>query len=252
MGKEGSSTCGGPTSQQTTAANSTAGVTKGESNLFNQDVAATQPFWTNILQNGIPGFAAQQQYSTSDIGNQIDQAKAGMNTKLAGFGSALPSGFATQEDADLDLGGAQMFDQNQLNLLQQQFAAKQNAAQALNPQNPAQAVIGGNQSIMQAPLQNNFWQNLIGGVIQGGSMAGSAAIKACWIAEVLWGVRDPRTLMLRKWMQESKKHFGWRVFEAVYRSLGPHVAEIARFSPVIRGWLRPLFDLAWNTAAVEV
>jgi hypothetical protein len=54
-----------------------------------------------------------------------------------------------------------------MQLLQAQQQAKLQGAQGLNPLAPASAAQGGNQSIMNAPLQNNFWSNLIGGMLGG-------------------------------------------------------------------------------------
>jgi hypothetical protein len=159
--------CGGPTQQQKAAAASTAQLTGDEVTQFEQGSAATNPFYEGVIANGIPGLGAQQQYSTSDLAGNINAAKANLAGKEAGYGSALPSGFAQQEQADVGIGGAQAFDQNQLSLLAQNFAAKMGAAQALNPQQAASTAVGGNQSILQAPLQNNFWGNLVGGLVQG-------------------------------------------------------------------------------------
>jgi hypothetical protein len=168
--------CGGPSSQQSAAATSQANLSNAELAEFQKNSAQTDPFYANVLANGIPGMAQQQQYSTSDLAGQINQAKANEKTKLAGFGSALPSGFAEQESADIGAKGAQAFDQNQLSLLSQQFAAKMAAAQGLNPQASASGASGANQSILQAPLQNSFWSNLISGLIQGGSKVAAAAV----------------------------------------------------------------------------
>lgn len=171
--------CGGPSSTQKAAQSAQAQLAQEEAQLFSTESAATLPFYQNILQNGIPGFNAQEQYSTSDLAQQINQAKTAAATKLAGYGSALPSGFASTEQADIGAAGAQEFDQNQLNLLQQQFNAKMAAANAMNPQSAASGAIGANQSVISAPT-NNFWSNLIGGLISGAGQAfqgaGTAAV----------------------------------------------------------------------------
>ena len=243
--------CGGPTKQQKEAATSQSQLDQQLSQMFQTDASQTQPFYENILANGIPGFNQQMQYSTSDLGNQIDQTKAAANTKLAGFGDALPSGFAEQEDADIGIGGAQAFDQNMLSMLSQNYAAKMAAAQGLNPLAPASAAQGGNSSIMQAPLQNNFWGNLVGGLVQGASNVGAAFAKSCWIAEVLYGPEDARTLMLRKWLLEGDKRLAWKIFAFIYKMAGEKIAGLARFQPRVRAILRPLFDFAWRTASAN-
>ena len=71
----------------------------------------------------------------------------------------------------MDESAAQSFDANQLQLLQAQQQAKTGAAGALlgQQQGASGTAVGANQSIMQAPLQNNFWSNLVGGIVKGAS-----------------------------------------------------------------------------------
>lgn len=112
----------------------------------------------------MPYFNQESQYGTSSIAKDINQQQAMMKNRLAGEGEALPSGFAESASRDLAEGGAQAFDQNQLGLMQQNEQAKMAGAAGLNPMASATAAQSGNNSIMQAPLQNNFWSNLIGGM----------------------------------------------------------------------------------------
>lgn len=172
--------CGGPSSQQKAAANAQANLDTNMSNLMTQWENETTPFYENVLQKGLPYFNQESQYSTADIAKQINQAKANLAGRNAGFGAALPSGFTEAENADVDEAGAQMFDQNMLNLLNENFQAKSNAASAMNPLGPASVASSGNASIMNAPLQNNFWSNLLGGLISGAGQAfqgaGTAAV----------------------------------------------------------------------------
>lgn len=161
--------CGGPSQQQTDAAAAQANLSNQQAALSSENNAITQPFFSNEVQNGLPFFNAQSQYSTSNLADQINQAKASQNANFAGYGGALPSGFAQSANRDLSIGGAKAFDQNQLSLLTAQQNEKDNAARTLAGQgaNAASTAIGGNQSIMQAPLANNFWSNLVGGIVQG-------------------------------------------------------------------------------------
>lgn len=123
------------------------------------------------MQNGLPYFLQQAQYSTSNLGRATDIAKANLNAKLAGSGSALPSGFATSADANLEEGGAEAQEQNILQLLAQQTAQKNLGAASLAELGTTGAGIAGgaNSAVMNAPLQNNFWSNLIAGIVQGAS-----------------------------------------------------------------------------------
>jgi hypothetical protein len=161
--------CGGPTAQQQSAATSTSDIDSTLANMFQTDATQTQPFYTNLLQQGLPYFNQQSQYSSSDLAQQEGQQQAALKSRLTGQGSTLPSGFASQEETDLQGQTAEAFDQNQLNLLQQQQQAKMAGAAGLNPLASASTAISGNQSIMQAPLQNSFWSNLIGGILGSGA-----------------------------------------------------------------------------------
>jgi hypothetical protein len=139
--------------------------------------ATTTPFYTNLVNNGLPYFNAQSQYSTSDIAQQFGQAQANQARQLQGAGSTLPSGFATQAQSDLKAQGAQAFDQSQLGLLQSQTAAQMAGAQGLNPLGSAQAATGAGSSVLGASsLNNNFWSNLFGGLIGGAASTAEAFI----------------------------------------------------------------------------
>ena len=134
---------------------------------FKTGSAVTTPFYTNLVQQGLPYFGAESQYATSDLARQANQAKATMRNRLAGFGRALPSGFAEASDRAFDADTARAFDSNQRDLLMQNLQAKLVGAQGLNPLAAGSAALGGNQSIMNAPLRNTFWSNLVGGVLGG-------------------------------------------------------------------------------------
>jgi hypothetical protein len=161
--------CGGPSSQQKQAASSQAQLSAEELATLNQTLPTATSFYANEVAQGLPYFAQESQYSTSNLAKQINQARAAQKAKLAGYGGALPSGFASASDRDMALGGAEAFDQNFLNLLNQQQAAKQAGAGGLTgiASTAGGTAAGANQSIMQAPLQNNFWSNLVSGLVQG-------------------------------------------------------------------------------------
>lgn len=157
--------CGGPSQQQKDAAASQSALDQQLAQQFKTGSAVTNPFYSNLVTQGLPYFGQQSQYSTSDIAQQLNKAKAGVSNRLAGYGSALPSGFAEAEKTGLDESAMQDFDQNQLGLLQQNLQAKMAGAAGLNPLGTASAATSGNNAIMQAPLQNNFWSNLVGGIV---------------------------------------------------------------------------------------
>ena len=74
----------------------------------------------------------------------------------------------------------------------------------------------------------------------------------CWIAEVLWGVDDRRTHLLRKWLVTvwEKESFIGRVVVGVYRRVGQQVAKLASRSRLLQRLLRPLFNSGLRRAEV--
>jgi len=67
--------------------------------------------------------------------------------------------------------------------------------------------------------------------------------KSCWIAEVLYGVNDSRTHLLRAWLNQVYIHTACGKFVMFsYRTAGHQVAALARRSAAIRALLLPLFD----------
>ena len=162
--------CGGPSQQQKDAASSQADLDKQLTGQFKAGSAVTQPFYTNMVKEGLPFFNPESQFATSSLGRDVNQQRVMMKNRLAGEGAALPSGFAESAERDLAEGGAQAFDQNQLALLQAQQNAKLMGAQGLNPMQAAGMAQGGNQSIFGSPnLRNDFWSNVVGGLVSGAS-----------------------------------------------------------------------------------
>jgi hypothetical protein len=165
--------CGGPTHQQKTAAQGLSAEQQALLKETTQELPVASSVYNQEATQGLPYFNQQAQYSTSDLANQINLAKAGAKGREAGFGDALPSGFAEQEQADIGTAGAKAFDQNMMSLLAQQFAAKQaGAAGAAGlATGSAGTSAGAGQAVVNAPLQNNFWSNLISGLVQGAAHA---------------------------------------------------------------------------------
>ena len=71
----------------------------------------------------------------------------------------------------------------------------------------------------------------------------------CWIAEVLYGVDDPRTHLLRAWLTTMYAHttVGAAV-TGLYGKLGRQVAALAKDKASLRFVLRPLFDAGLRRA----
>jgi hypothetical protein len=86
----------------------------------------------------------------------------------------------------------------------------------------------------------------------GGSGNTRPPVVPCWIAEALYGVEDPRTIVLRSWMLRAYvERRGWWFLVVVYRVVGPTIASLIRRDWVPRGALLPLFDFLVRAAFDE-
>ena len=76
--------------------------------------------------------------------------------------------------------------------------------------------------------------------------------KSCWIAEVLYGVDDPRTLLLRAWVStiHDDRRPGW-IFVSLYRTFGRATAALIARGILPRGLFEPLFDALVERALTE-
>ena len=107
-------------------------------------------------------------YSSGAVAQSYAPAQAALNRSMAGFGSNLPSGFATQSQTDLDSQEANAQDTNTINALQQNQQAKTGAAAALNPLGYYTGSTGANQSVLGAPAVNSGGVgNFVGGLVSG-------------------------------------------------------------------------------------
>lgn len=83
-------------------------------------------------------------------------------------------------------------------------------------------------------------------LVQGssGKKADSGSTKACWVAEALYGVENPRTIVLRSWLTaiHTDRRPGW-LFVELYRRVGPDVAGLIRAGLLPRWTLLPLFNV---------
>jgi hypothetical protein len=145
-----------------------------------QNQSVVNPFETNILQNGLPYLPQLLDYSSGTVAQSYAPAQGNLNRSLAGFGSNLPSGFATQSQTDLDSQEANAQDTNTINALQQNQNAKTNAATALNPLGYYTGSTGANSSVLSAPPVNsggvgNFIGGLASGLVNNASVSGTGS-----------------------------------------------------------------------------
>lgn len=88
-----------------------------------------------------------------------------------------------------------------------------------------------------------------------GQAAGAALGKppssgGCWIAESLYGVDDPRTLLMRFWLNQvwAKQSRLGALLMKLYRRVGQRVAAWVKVNRVVRSGLRPVFDFGLKRA----
>lgn len=117
------------------------------------------------------------------------------------------------------------------------FGAANSATQEANS---AGSAAGQTQNYISS--QDQSWMQLADAALGAGATLGSAGIKACWIAEAMWGMDDGRTHLLRRWLNEVWAEYsplGARIM-SLYRRFGQRLAK--RRCAVVVLW--PLFHLA--------
>jgi len=93
-------------------------------------------------------------------------------------------------------------------------------------------------------------------VVQGsggsGNDGGANHSKVCWIAEALWGIEAPRTLLLRSWLADvyEARRGGWRLI-ALYRACGRRAASMIRRGLLPRSAFRNIFNYLVEKAALD-
>src|SRR4051812_12458168 len=73
-----------------------------------------------------------------------------------------------------------------------------------------------------------------------GDAGGAATKMGCWIAEALYGVDAPRTVLVRAWLNDRyEAHVAWaRFIMPLYRRYGVRIARRVRASVLLAGILR--------------
>lgn len=95
-------------------------------------------------------------------------------------------------------------------------------------------------------------KDVVKGTAGGGSDGAANHSKVCWIAEAIYGVADPRTLLLRASLSDRyvRRQRGWTLV-ALYRRIGPGVAALIRRGLVPRTAIAPLFDRLHDRALAD-
>jgi hypothetical protein len=67
--------------------------------------------------------------------------------------------------------------------------------------------------------------------------------RQCWIAEAVYGVEAPQTMLVRAWLPEaSRQAYRWWLFCALYRLVGRQIAALIRNGYMPSSLFRPGFD----------
>ena len=120
------------------------------------------------------------------------------------------------------------------------------------------SALGNETNAAQTP---SFWDTFLPALVSGGAQVAAGftprgSSGGCWIAEAIYGADDPRTHLVREWLNvEFAFHpLGQYVMKA-YLSFGKQLAGLVRKSRLAQFLLRPLFDRAlsnsiqWKTSA---
>lgn len=164
--------------QQLSNAQNEGALANSSAGKFNSQYADLNPFYSDEMKNGLPFYNDLTDYSSGDTARAFAPAYGDLARRTASSG-ALPSGFKTAANSDLNAQQADSFDQQlkqaqfaQLQAKQQGAAGKAGLLQAVNPA----AFYGGSSSAAQGasqPLQpqQNPWLGVLGGVASGAASA---------------------------------------------------------------------------------
>jgi hypothetical protein len=175
--------CGGDSlaKQKQQEASSQVALNQSLVNAFNTNQSEANPFAINLLKNGNPYFKNQIDYNKGLMAQEAAPLRAQMMSKMAGYGNTLPSGFASQTEADFNSNLASNFDNTVANAENNNLQTKMAGASMLNPLGYAGAGSQAAGSVLSAPpVQSGGFGNFLGGMASGlaqgaGSAAGMAA-----------------------------------------------------------------------------
>lgn len=150
------------------------GAAANRAQQFTEDQQAkVNPFYTSRMQNGLPYMNALTDSAGGTTARAFAPARAQLMRSL-GSQQGLPSGFREGAISDFNEGQGQAFDQQLQGALGANEQAKQAGASGLlgqaqisNPTGYFSGAMGGNQSIMNAPLQRPGMAGVLGGLAGG-------------------------------------------------------------------------------------
>jgi hypothetical protein len=215
-------------------------VKAGNSGDYSKLIAANAPQFTAISQQGQA--AKENIYNTLPPGAARDYALGSLDTSKANsVASNLNSTYMSAFPALAQLGS-----QAGNTGLQEAGASLRGFEGAATTTNNVMS-----QDAASKASTMGFLGSLAGAA---GSAAGGGAFGklGCWVAEAIYGVTDPRTHLVRAWLNGPFRET--REGAAVmwlYLKIGRQVAWLVRRSEPLRRALKPLFDLALARAVAE-
>lgn len=179
---------GGPSVEQRNAAASQAQLTNQlgqvanrQQDFFEKQQNTVNPFFSSRMTGGLP-FMNQLTDATSGLNARAFAPARQQLLRQLGTQQGLPSGFRQQALTDLDTQQARSFDDQLLGGLGANEQAKQAGASGLlgqaqlaNPTGYFGQALGGNSSIMNAPLQKPGLGGVLGGALGGALGQGGIA-----------------------------------------------------------------------------
>lgn len=246
---------------QSTAANAAETADIGKYNANEATLASGRNVGADPFQS-TSYLANQNKLQSESLNTSADSAKAAMARRsLATGGINGSQAILGQRDIGLQTGrladtlsAERAAGDYKSNLAYQQYLAQAPLNAAAANQGMYSTATGGqgnalNNLTQLSGQQYGFWGGLAGAAMQGaGTGAGLAA--ACWIAMALWGDFAPKTLRLRRWLNEIySQTFPGNAVMWLYRRVGQSVARQVRKRAWVGNLLRPLFEMGNRAAA---
>lgn len=215
-----------------------------------------------------PAYTTQWNQAQDQIGQNYQQQRGALAQGWANQGatsSSTPSGFQADQmrklgNSEADTRGATftgLAGQQHQDALNNFWNASNIASGNAGTAGQTAATSAGNSGSSSAALYGTAGQyhpsqagQIIGSALGAGGTVGAATMgkppkPGCWIAEAIFGFDDPRTLLLRHWLNtEFTKQLIGRLVMRVYVAVGRQTAWAVRRSGALRMIFKPLFERA--------
>jgi hypothetical protein len=227
----------------------------------------------SLTQKGLnPAYTTQFNQGSDQLGKDYAAQRGALAQSFANSGatsSSTPTGFQADQMRKLDSSTADSRGQLYSDLVGKQYGdTLSNFWNANNIASGNAATSGstatnaaGNSGSSSAQIYGTAGQyhpsqfgSIVGSALGAGGQVGAAAMgkppkPGCWIAEAIYGFDDPRTVLLRLWLNtEFTKKWVGRFVMTIYVAIGRQTAWAVRRSRVLRAAMVPLFEHALRHA----